>query len=871
MEQETPKTICLKDYRPPRFAVERVDLAFHLFDDRTVVRSVVRYRREQEEREPLRLDGCEQEVLSVRLDGRDLHEGIDFTLDENGLSLPCPEPEVFTLEIESLIHPEENTSLEGLYVSNGTFCTQCEAEGFRKITYYPDRPDVMALFTTRIEADKNKYPVLLSNGNRIEEGELPEGRHYAVWEDPFKKPAYLFALVAGDLEHIHDTFTTMSGRTVDLFIYCRKGDEDQCWHAMRSLQKSMKWDEDAFGREYDLDLFNIVAISDFNMGAMENKSLNIFNTALVLAHPETATDMDFLRVESVIGHEYFHNWTGNRITCRDWFQLSLKEGLTVYRDQEFSADLNSRAVQRIDDVVQLRRLQFPEDAGPLAHAVRPDTYIEISNFYTVTVYEKGAELIRMMETILGKDGFRKGMDLYFERHDGQAVTCMDFVQCMEDANGANLEQFRLWYEQAGTPEVTVRSAYDEAAKSFTLDFWQKVPATPAQPFKKPMHIPVKLGLVGPNGEDVVDTTLHLTREHESFTFENIGARPVPSVFRNFSAPVKLSTDQSDEDLRFLMVHDSDGFNRWEAGQTLALRQIGRMLDIYEKNGELVTDSLFVSTYSDLLDQAFDPEADKLLLAQAVVLPDIPIIAQTRKVVDPQAIWDVRLRIVQDIARMCHEKIEEIYHDHADTGTFGISPEAIARRSLRNIALRFLALSPNRPQHDLLRRHYDDATNMTDRVSALSSMIETDAPAWENSFADFRNRFGDYPLVMDKWFALQAMAVRRDTLVRARALRQDSDFNIRNPNRVRSLYAALAMNNPVCFHRPDGAGYEFLCEAIIDLNRINPAIASRLLTPLREWRRYTPDRQEKMKAALERIAAEPKLSKDVFEVVSKTLA
>ena len=563
MSTDSPRTVYLKDYRPFGWQVDHVDLSFSLFEDRTVVHAQTRFRREGKE-PTLSLNGEDLTLVRVALDGRALKEGVDFTCDEKGLTLPAPSAEEFTLDVETIIHPQKNTRLEGLYVSGGNYCTQCEAEGFRRITYYPDRPDVMGVFTVRIEADKTRYPVLLSNGNQIAQGDLDANRHWATWEDPFPKPCYLFALVAGDLQHIHDRFTTRSGRKVDLRIYVRDGDEDQCWHAMESLKKSMKWDEDVYGLEYDLDVFNIVAVSDFNMGAMENKSLNIFNTKLVLAHPDTATDGDFLAVESVIGHEYFHNWSGNRVTCRDWFQLSLKEGLTVFRDQEFSADLNARAVQRIDDVRQLRQFQFPEDAGALAHPVRPDSYIEINNFYTATVYEKGAELIRMMRTLMGPEAYRKGTDLYFERHDGQAVTCDDFAQCMADASGLDLSQFKLWYTQAGTPEVTAAGTYDPAHKTYTLDLAQHTPATPGQPQKKPMHIPVVVGLVGPDGADMAlddgqtARVLNLTEVGQSFIFRNIPARPAPSILRGFSAPVHLKTDLEDSDLRFLMVHDSLG-------------------------------------------------------------------------------------------------------------------------------------------------------------------------------------------------------------------------------------------------------------------------------------------------------------------------
>lgn len=875
MKTDSPKTAYLKDYRKFGWQIETVDLDFRLFEDRTIVRARTRFHRDGGEG-PIFLHGEGLELAALALDGRLLTEGSDFTLSETGLSLPDPALDDFTLEIETIIHPQDNTRLEGLYVSGGNYCTQCEAEGFRRITYYPDRPDVMSVFTVRIEADKEKYPVLLSNGNRIAHGDLEGGRHCATWADPFPKPCYLFALVAGDLVLVQDSFTTRSGRKVDLRIYVRAGDEGQCAHAMESLKKSMTWDEEIYGLEYDLDVFNIVAVSDFNMGAMENKSLNIFNTKLVLAHPETATDGDFLAVESVIAHEYFHNWSGNRVTCRDWFQLSLKEGLTVFRDQEFSSDLNARAVQRIDDVRQLRQFQFPEDSGPMAHPVRPDSYMEINNFYTMTVYEKGAEVIRMMRTLMGPEAYRKGTDLYFSRHDGQAVTCDDFAACMAQASGLDLTQFKLWYVQSGTPEVTARGTYDPAAQTYALDLEQQIPATPGQPHKKPMHIPVSVGLVGPDGADMTldggATTqiLNLRDEKQSFVFKNIPARPVPSILRNFSAPVVLKSDLDETDLRFLMVHDSDGFNRWEAGQTLALRLIGRMLDGLEQGGEPETDPAFVDSVAALLDQALKPGADQALIARMLALPDIAVIGATRRHIDPAAIHAVRQKIIEDVVSSCRARLRAVYDSAHASGPHEITPQAMARRAIRNAALAILAFDPEGPPLDLIRVQYDTASCMTDRVGALALLAHLDGPQADAAFDDFHARFKNYPLVIDKWFALQALGVRDDALSRVRALREHADFSIRNPNRVRALYASFAMGNPVCFHDPSGLGYRFLGEAIVELNALNPQIASRILTPLREWRRYTPDRQDKMRAVLEDIAARPDLSPDVYEIVTKTL-
>ncbi len=853
MRTDTPKTIYLKDYTPPAYLVKHIDLRFEIFKGRTVVHAKTQYVKNGQG-DVLFLNGEDLKLVSIKIDGAEIKPDITAT------GLTCaPGKDKFTLETVTEIYPEDNTRLEGLYCSGGTYCTQCEAEGFRRITYYPDRPDVMATFTVRVEAEEKSCPVLLSNGNLKEKGTLGDGRHFTVWDDPTPKPCYLFALVAGDLEHVHDTFTTRGGNKVDLYIYVRKGDEEQCGHAMQSLIKSMKWDEDVYGREYQYNIFNIVAVSDFNMGAMENTSLNIFNTALVLAHPETATDMDFMRVESVIAHEYFHNWTGNRVTCRDWFQLSLKEGLTVFRDQEFSADMNSRGLQRIDDVQHLRRMQFPEDAGPLAHPIRPDNYIEINNFYTMTVYEKGAEVIRMFNTLLGPKIYRKATDLYFDRFDGQAVTTEDWAQCMEDASGMDLSQFKLWYSQAGTPEISASGDYDETAKTYTLSLRQHIPDTPGQTNKKPMYIPVAVGLIGPNGDDMIETKiLHLQEPEQSFTFENIGARPVPSILRNFSAPVKLTTDLSDDDLRFLMVHDSDGFNRWEAGQTYAIRAINRLID---------TDDLeegLLESLESLLDLAIQGKEDKALLAKALGLPDVQIIAQTREVVDPDAIYNARERVKEAFAKRCADKLLSVYKANLETGAFSITPDAMARRSLKNTVLGYI------DDPALAAEQYKKATNMTDRVAALSVLTDHEGAEKDSAFADFYARFKDYPLVVDKWFSLQAIGVNDNTIRNVRGLAEHKDFTLKNPNRVRSLYGAFAMNNPVGFHRADGAGYTLLKEAVISLNGINPQIAARMLTPLREWRRYTQDRQAKMKMALQEIAEVPKLSPDVFEIVSKSL-
>ncbi|GJL84756.1 MAG: aminopeptidase N [Micavibrio sp.] len=862
MKTDTPKTIYLKDYQPLPYSVQHIDLNFDIHEGYTIVEAKTQYHMAEHCREDLFLHGEGLDLMEVKIDGE---ETKDYTTDETGLTLACPHKPEFTLEIKTRLHPEENTRLEGLYKSGDTYCTQCEAEGFRRITYYPDRPDIMATFTTRIEASKEHYPVLLGNGNRLDHGDAEHGRHFAAWHDPFPKPCYLFALVAGDLTHIEDEFTTKSGRTVDLYIYVRPGDEGQCDHAMESLKKSMRWEEDVYGLEYDLDLFNIVAVSDFNMGAMENKSLNIFNTALVLAHKDTATDTDFIRVEGVIAHEYFHNWSGNRVTCRDWFQLSLKEGLTVFRDQEFSADMNSRAVQRIDDVGHLRRFQFSEDAGPLSHPIRPDNYIEINNFYTMTVYEKGAEIIRMMQTILGPENYRKGTDLYFKRHDGQAATCDDFVKAMEDASEIDLTHFKLWYSQAGTPEIHFRGVYNEDANNYVVEMEQKNPDTPGQKNKKPMHIPVRIGLLNDNGDDIRSETLHLTEEKQSFILDNIPSKPVPSVLRNFSAPVKLKAELSDDELKFLMVHDSDGFNKWEAGQTYFLRTLNALIGT--KN-DVPED--FLDTYSDLLDRALDKTADKALMARALSLPDIQRIAQEQDIVDPQAIHEAREKVLDAIVNNFKIKLEEIYVANLTERNFQITPEAMGQRVLQNTVMLIGANQRTDEDAQRAKAHYHDANNMTDRMAALHLTCALDGSVSEKIVADFHKRFKNYPLVVDKWFSAQAAIHLPKTIQIVKKLKQHPDFNIKNPNRVRSLYSAFAMMNPVRFHAADGSGYNFLTEAVIELNEINPQIAARLLTPMKDWKRYTEDRQDLMKAALGKIMEQKDLSPDVFEIVSKTL-
>lgn len=859
MRTDTPQTIYLKDYKSFPFSIEKIDINFDLQSEKSIVTTRADYKRVSDG--DLYLHGEDLKLLSVKINGE---EFTDYKTDDSSMTLAPPLDE-FTLEIVTEIYPDKNTRLEGLYMSGGNYCTQCEAEGFRRITYFPDRPDVMTTYTVRIEADKS-FPVLLSNGNRVDGGEVGDDRHFTVWEDPHPKPCYLFALVAGDLTHIHDTFTTASGNEVDLYIYVRPGDEGQCAHAMDSLKRSMIWDEEVYGLEYDLDLFNIVAVSDFNMGAMENKSLNIFNTALVLAHQETATDQDFMRVESVIAHEYFHNWSGNRVTCRDWFQLSLKEGLTVFRDQEFSADTHSATVQRIDDVMHLRKFQFPEDASPLAHPIRPDNYIEINNFYTMTVYEKGAEVIRMLRTILSSENYRKGTDLYFERHDGQAVTCDDFVQAMEDASGVDLTQFRLWYAQAGTPEVIFYGEYDESRKTYTVQLSQEIPDTAGQKNKKPMVIPFNIGLLDTDGNDMIGTqTLMLTQERELFEIKDVPRQPIPSLLRGFSAPVKLDTSELDcAALAFLMTHDHDAFNRWECAQVFALDTIDMVFE-----GEDV-DPLYLDSYGDLLKQAFHDNADKAFMARMLALPDIGYVMQQYGDANPPALHQAREKVLAAIKRRHKSILQKIYKANAPQGAFCASSDAMARRALRNIMLSLLTATHGTGCARLAKEHYDAADNMTDRVAALSSLAANKNAEREEAFADFYERFKDYPLVIDKWFALQASANRVGVMDDLATLKAHPDFNIKNPNRVRSLYAAFAMNNLAQFHAADGSGYEFLRDAVIELNGINPQIAARLLTPLRGWRGYSNDRQMMMKDALSAILKIKDIAPDVFEIARKSL-
>jgi aminopeptidase N len=878
----TPQPVRLKDYRPSAFVIDTVDLTFELDEAQTTVKSRLSIRRNPavaDPAAPLELDGDALELVSLAIDGERLGANRYRLTSEGGLVIDGV-PEAFTLDVETRINPQNNTALSGLYVSGGNFCTQCEPEGFRRITYFIDRPDVTARYTTTIVADKRHCPVLLSNGNPSGSGDVENGRHWAKWVDPHPKPSYLFALVAGDLVAVRDRFTTKSGHQVALAIWVRRGDEDKCAHAMASLKKAMRWDEEVFGLEYDLDVFNIVAVSDFNMGAMENKGLNIFNTRYVLAKPETATDTDYQNIEAVIAHEYFHNWTGNRVTCRDWFQLSLKEGLTVFRDQEFSADQGSRAVRRIGEVRTLRAIQFPEDDGPLAHPVRPDSYIRIDNFYTPTVYNKGAELVRMIHTLVGKDGFRRGMDLYIRRHDNQAATIEDFVAAMQDAGGVDLSRFKPWYAQAGTPEITVKDRWDEASHCYELDVAQKVPPTPGQPNKSPMLTPLAIGLLGADGSELPTRlegetesrqgtrVLALSAERESFRFVDLATEPVPSLLRGFSAPVKLKGVPLDR-LKFLAVHDPEPFARWEAGQEVATRALlDRVAALCRGGAPTPLDADIVAAIKQTLAAA---ARDPAFAAEALALPSEAFLADRMAVVDVDAVHTAREAARAEIGRALATEFATAYQELADPGPYLIDGGSIGRRALRNASLAHIAAADPEKGAALAKAQFDAAANMTDVLAGLAVLADLDRPERTAALAHFFAVWSHDPLVVDKWFSLQARSSLPDTAARVRALAAHPAFERRNPNRVRALVGAFAQGNQVRFHDASGAGYVFLADEVIAIDPSNPTTAARLVQPLCAWRRHHPTRQALMQRELERVLGVPNLSKNTHEMVSKSLA
>ncbi len=856
MTSHRPKTTRLADYRAPDYCIDAITLEFDLGEETTRVKSRLDLRRAGDDGRPLVLDGDELKLISLALDGRPLSDG-DYSLDHASLTIPSP-PAAFTLDIETEIRPRENSKLSGLYVSGGVFCTQCEAEGFRRITYFIDRPDVMAVYTTIIRGDAARLPVMLSNGNKTAEEDLGGGRRMVAWRDPFPKPSYLFALVAGDLACYEDSFTTASGRAVDLRIYVEHGKQDRCAYAMDALKRAMRWDEERFGLEYDLDLFNIVAVSDFNKGAMENKSLNIYNDKYVLADPETATDADYANIEAIIAHEYFHNWTGDRVTCRDWFQLSLKEGLTVFRDQEFSSDQRSRAVKRIADVRTLRAHQFPEDRGPLAHSVRPDSYIEINNFYTATVYEKGAEVIRMIHTLLGEAGFREGMRLYFERHDGQAATCDDFVAAMSDANGADLSQFKLWYSQAGTPELTIDGDYDAEARIYSLAIAQSCPATPGQDGKQPFHIPLRVGLLDDAGADMVaNRLLQVTEARQTFRFEDVAEPRAVSVNRNFSAPVQVTMKHAESSRGFLMANDSDLFNRWEAAQQYAT-------DLIIDGG---ANEAFIDALGHILS---DHGLEKAFAAQVLALPGEDYLAGRAAIYDPVAIHHARQALRRAIAARLRDALLDVYQANQSNRPFSPDAGEAGQRALKNVALSYLAVLDEAAMGEMVAGQYRAAANMTDRVAALRELVDMDSPLRSDALDDFHARFEGDSLVIDKWMGLQAISSLPDALDRVTALLDHPAFSLKKPNKVYALIGGFAGGNPLHFHHAGGAGYAFLADRVLELDGVNPQVGARILAPLGRWQRLDEARQGLMKSQLMRILAKPGLSRDILEIASKSL-
>jgi aminopeptidase N len=870
MRTDTPQPIRLADYRPPAFLVDDVQLHFDLKPNATRVKARLSVRRNGDHAEPLAFNGERLKPISVAVDGRRLGPG-EHTISDEFLTI-ADVPDSFLLETEVEIDPEANKALDGLYMSAGRFCTQCEAEGFRKITFWPDRPDVLSRFTVRIEADK-AFQRLLANGNLLESGDLPGGRHFAVWNDPFPKPCYLFALVAGDLDVLEDQLVTMTGRTVDLRIYVDPGMAPRAAYAMDALKRSMKWDEEAFGREYDLDLFMIVAVRDFNFGAMENKGLNIFNSSLLLADPATATDMDFERIESVVAHEYFHNWTGDRITCRDWFQLCLKEGLTVFRDQSFSADQRGHAVQRIKDVKALRARQFSEDQGPLAHPVRPSSYLKIDNFYTATIYEKGAEVIRMLKTLIGDEAFRRGMDLYFERWDGHATTVEAFIQCFAEASGEDLTDFFAWYEQAGTPRVSLTSTYKPERRELELELVQETPPTPGQDKKRPLPIPVVVGLLDADGrtqaflkdgQALDETVVVLRGERTTVTLKDIDERPVVSALRRFSAPVVLKTDAEPRDRYVLLAGDADLFNRWEAGQELARELI--LKRAAGKADEVGEERYAEAVGRALGDQAADPAFKALLLA----LPSEPDLALVMAPADPTAIHAAREALRQRLAVHLASDLKRLHTGLQEIGPFSPDAAGAGRRALRNAALDLLAANPRSDVADLAFGHFDGAANMTDAMGGLSALTCIGGELYERALSEFYERWKGEPLVIDKWFAAQARDPSEGALGRVLGLTAHPAFEPRNPNRLRALVQTFASFNPVRFHDPSGAGYRFLADQILAVDAFNPMTAARLVEPLGGWRRYKSELGALMKAELKRILSSPGLSKNVFELVSRAL-
>ena len=868
MRDAEPAAIRLADYQPPAYAIDDIALVFSLDAAATVVAARSRVRRLASAPAPLMLHGERLDLQSIAIDGEPL-DASQYRLEPGMLVIDDP-PADFRLDIVTRINPGANTALEGLYMSGGRFCTQCEAEGFRAITFALDRPDVLARYAVRIEADSSAYPTLLSNGNLIDSGALSEGRHFAVWADPHPKPSYLFALVAGRFDAIEDCFVTKSGREVMLAIHVDPGDSERARYAMDCLKRAMKWDEEVFLREYDLDVFNIVAVRDFNFGAMENKGLNIFNSALILADSDTATDADFEAIEAVVGHEYFHNWTGNRITCRDWFQLCLKEGLTVYREQEFSADQRSRAVQRIKDVKRLRARQFAEDAGPLAHAVRPASYQKIDNFYTATIYEKGGEVIRMLKRLIGADAFAAGMQIYFERRDGSASTVEDFIACFAEASSRDLASFMAWYDQAGTPALKARGIYDSSTRAYRMTVSQRTPPTPGQSEKKPLPIPLQFGLIAQDGARLTsrregeneareEHALVLDGAQATFHFSDVMAAPIPALLRGFSAPVTLDDELSIEARLVQMAHDPDPFTRWDAGQT-----ISRAMMLWQ--AQSAPASALVSALARELDRA---QEDPAFAALALRLPDLAELILSAPAPDPELLFAAREKLRTQIAAALRDRLAPLARAKSET-PFSPSAEAAGRRALKGAALDLLA-ALGAAETEAILAAFHDASCMTESVAALEALGASGAAEFQTALKQFYARWRSNPLVIDKWFAIQAAAPRADACARAEMLRQHPDFELRNPNRVRALAGAFSARNPRAFHGADGGGYRFLAALVRDIDPLNPALAARLLTAFESWRRFDAQRQGHARAELENLAAIPHLSKNAREMVERTLA
>jgi len=873
----TTETIYLKDYTVPEYLIDKTDLHFDLSADDTVVTTRLDIYKNSayqgtDKQPPLTLNGEELSLISIAVDGIALSTE-QYTIDKSTLIIHQPK-DSFVLEICNRINPAANTALNGLYMSNGMLCTQCEAEGFRHITWFPDRPDVMSTFTVSLEADKTLYPILLSNGNRVDSGELENNRHWAKWHDPFPKPSYLFALVAGDLACIKDRFTTCSGRDIALEIYVEAHDIDKCQHAMQSLINSMRWDEQAFGREYDLDIYMIVAVSHFNMGAMENKGLNVFNTKFVLASDKIATDMDYENIEAVIGHEYFHNWSGNRVTCRDWFQLSLKEGFTVFRDQQFTADQTSASVKRILDVKMLRSHQFAEDAGPLAHPIRPSSYMEINNFYTLTVYEKGAEVVRMLHTLIGAEGFRAGTDLYFDRHDGQAATTDDFIKALEDANNIDLSQFKNWYTQAGTPVINAQTHYDAARQVFTLNLEQSCPDTPGQTDKKPYLMPIKFGLIGQSGKPIKlegeqqTVILEFNQAKQSFCFEGISEQATPSILRGFSAPVKLKQNLSFKEQLHLYQYDSDSFNRWEAGQNCLSQVIFEIIEAIQNKQQIpALDNQLITVFESILTTT--NKVDFAYLTLLVSLPDKAYLATQMQIMDVDAVCSAHKHLKQALA-MALKPFWEQHYLALHKVDAGKSNKDIGERSFKNICLDYLMATESKTSIQLAEEQYNKAQNMTDQLAALTQLSHLDTNQSKPYLSAFYKQWQQEDLVIDKWFSLQACSSHKDVLGQVKALSQHTDFDIKKPNRVRSLIAAFANNNLQYFNAIDGSGYQFVTDYIIKLDALNPQIAARLAGTLSQWRKFDEVRQQLIKSQLERIKSSKTISKNLLEVVLKSL-